>query len=63
MIHKTLYLITIFILASCTLSSESDIQILSAKKVVDLTNSSSGICDDFQLQESEKFLFFSFRKK
>jgi hypothetical protein len=58
MIHKTLYLITIFILASCTLSNERDIQILSAKKVVDLTDSSSDICDDFQLQESEIVSFF-----
>jgi hypothetical protein len=58
MIHKTLYLITIFILASCTLSNESDIQILSTKKVVDLTDSSSDICDDYQLQESEIVYFF-----
>lgn len=58
MIHKTLYLITIFILASCTLSNESDIQILSTKKVVDLTDSSSDICDDYQLQESEIVSFF-----
>jgi hypothetical protein len=58
MIHKTLYLITIFILASCTLSNESDIQILSTKKVVDFTDSSSDICDDYQLQESEIVSFF-----
>jgi hypothetical protein len=58
MIHKTLYLITIFILASCTLSNESDIQILSTKKVVGFTDSSSDICDDYQLQESEIVSFF-----
>jgi hypothetical protein len=58
MIHKILYLIAIFILAACTLSNESDIQISSAEKVVDLTDSSSDICDDFQLQESEIVSFF-----
>jgi hypothetical protein len=58
MIHKILYFSTVFLIASCTLSHESNIQILTANKIVDITNPDFKICEKFQLTKSEITLYF-----
>jgi len=58
MIKITLYFSMVFIIASCTLKHESDIQILTANKVVDITKHDFKICENFQLTKSEIALYF-----
>ena len=58
MIRKPLCFSVIFLIASCTLSHESDIKILTANEVVDITKPDFKICEKFQLTKSEITLYF-----
>ncbi len=58
MIQKSLCFSAVLLIASCTINHESDIQILTANKVVDITNPDFKICKKFQLTKSEITLYF-----
>ncbi len=63
MIQKTLYLSAVFFIVSCTLNHESDIKILTANKVVDITKSDFKVCENFQLTKNEIISFFQIAKQ
>ena len=58
MIKKTLCLIGVFFIASCTFNNEKETQLLSVKKVIDRTLPNYEICENFQLTEKEIISFF-----
>ncbi len=63
MIQKALCLSIVFLISSCTLSQESEIQILTANKVIDITKSDFKICEKFLLTKTEITLYFQVAKQ
>ncbi len=58
MIKNIICLGTAFFITSCAFNHEKKIQILTTKKVVDITKQGSKVCDNFILTESEITLYF-----
>ena len=58
MIKNVICLGTAFFITSCAFNYEKKIQILTSKKVVDISKQESKVCDNFILTESEITLYF-----
>jgi len=58
MIQKLICLITILAISSCALNNESDTQVQSINRVVDMTDTTSKVCENFYLTKNEIIYFF-----
>ena len=58
MIQKIICLSAILTIASCTLNNGNDTQVLSIKKVIDVSDPSSKVCENFHLTKIEITSFF-----
>lgn len=58
MIQKIICLSVVLAISSCTLNNENYTQVLSVNRVVDTTDTSSKVCENFHLTENEIISFF-----
>ena len=52
------FLLAAFFVSSCTVNNKRDIELLSFNKAIDKTSNDFEFCEDFQLNESDIYVFF-----